>query len=170
MPTRPGTRLILAAAGCTPPTAIHGSLSPKSSSEPSTKHGRRGRAPLFLIGFPEDEQHEFRKAQEDFFKRVGERAQREPDVPAAALLAPDCRWNNLIGAIGTYISGAELDRVSARDFDNYDDTGVNWRVVEGYGATIAACGDGLPAILDCPVLRIDHQGKRLKIETPHGEP
>jgi monoamine oxidase len=119
--------------------------------------------------FPEDEQHEFRKAQEDFFKRVGERARREPDVPAAALLAPECRWNNLIGAIGTYISGAELDRVSARDFDNYDDTGVNWRVVEGYGATIAACGAGLPAVLDCPVLRIDHQGKRLKIETPHGE-
>ena len=119
-------------------------------------------------GFPEDAQREFRKAQEDFFKRVGERAQRDPDVPAAALLAPDCRWNNLISAIGTYISGAELDRVSARDFDNYDDTGVNWRIVEGYGATIAKCGEGLPAILDCPVQRIDHQGKRLRIETPQG--
>ena len=119
-------------------------------------------------GFPEDAQREFRKAQEDFFKRVGERAQRDPDVPAAALLAPDCRWNNLIGAIGTYISGAELDRVSARDFDNYDDTGVNWRIVEGYGATIAKCGESLPAILDCPVQRIDHQGNRLKIEIPQG--
>jgi monoamine oxidase len=118
--------------------------------------------------FPEDEQREFRKAQEDFFKRIGERAQRDPDVPAAALLEPDCRWNSLIGAIGTYISGAELDRVSARDFDNYDDTGVNWRIVEGYGATIAACGDALPTILDCPVQRIDHHGKRLKIETPRG--
>ena len=83
-------------------------------------------------------------------------------------LTPDCRWNNLISAIGTYITGAELDRVSARDFDNYDDTGVNWRVVEGYGATIAAAGLGLPAVLDCPVLRIDHQGKRLKIETQRG--
>ena len=119
-------------------------------------------------GFPEDAQREFRKAQEDFFKRVGERAKRDPDVPAAALLAPDCRWNNLISAIGTYISGAELDRVSARDFDNYDDTGVNWRIVEGYGATIAKCGEGVPAILDCPVQRIDHQGKRLRIETPQG--
>ena len=119
-------------------------------------------------GFPEDAQREFRKAQEDFFKRVGERAKRDPDVPAAALLAPDCRWNNLISAIGTYISGAELDRVSARDFDNYDDTGVNWRIVEGYGATIAKCGEGVPAILDCPVQRIDHQSKRLRIETPQG--
>jgi monoamine oxidase len=45
---------------------------------------------------------------------------------------------------------------------------VNWRVVEGYGATIAACGDGLPAVLDCPVQRINHHGKRLGIETPQG--
>ena len=119
-------------------------------------------------GFQEDAQSEFRKAQEEFFQRVSERAKRDPDVPAAALLAPDCRWNNLISAIGTYISGAELDRVSARDFDNFDDTGVNWRIVEGYGATIAKYGEGVPAILDCPVQRIDHQGKRLKIETSQG--
>jgi monoamine oxidase len=72
-----------------------------------------------------------------------------------------CRWNNLINAVGTYISGAELDRVSARDFDNFEDTGVNWRVVEGYGATIAACGEKYPAAINCPVLR-------LKIETQQG--
>ena len=40
-------------------------------------------------GFRDGEQHEFRKAQEEFFARVGERAQREPDVPAAALFAVD---------------------------------------------------------------------------------
>lgn len=119
-------------------------------------------------GFRDGEQQEFRKAQEEFFARVGERAQRSPDVPAAALLAPGGRWNGLIGAIGTYISGAELDHVSARDFDNFDDTGVNWRIAEGYGATIAKCGEGVPAVLECPVQRIDHHGKRLKIETPRG--
>jgi monoamine oxidase len=119
-------------------------------------------------GFPEGDHREFLKAQEEFFARVSERAQKEPDVAAAALLAPECRWNNLIDAVGTYISGAELEHVSARDFDNFDDTGVNWRVVEGYGATIATCGEHLPAALDCPVLRINHSGNRLKIETPKG--
>ena len=119
-------------------------------------------------GFRDGEQREFRKAQEEFFARVGERAQQEPDVPASTLFAPDCRWNSLIDAVGTYISGAELDRVSARDFDNYDDTGVNWRIVEGYGATIAACGDSLQSILDCPIRQIDHHGKRLKIDTARG--
>ena len=119
-------------------------------------------------GFPVGEQKDFQKSQEEFFARVSERAQREPDIAAGELLTSGGRWNNLINAIATYISGAELDRLSIRDFDNFDDTGVNWRVVEGYGATIAACGDSLPVKLNCPVQRIDHSGKRLRIETPDG--
>ncbi|HEY7230146.1 MAG TPA: NAD(P)/FAD-dependent oxidoreductase [Pseudolabrys sp.] len=119
-------------------------------------------------GFPVGGQREFLKAQEEFFARVSERAQREPDVAVAELLTPGARWNNLINAVATYISGAELDCLSARDFDNFDDTGVNWRIVEGYGATIAACGDSLPVRLNCPVQTINHSGKRLRIETPDG--
>jgi len=124
--------------------------------------------PSLVLGFPPDRQREFRREQEAFFARVSERAQREPDVPAANLLVPNDPWNGLINAIGTYISGAELDHVSARDFDNYEDTGVNWRVVEGYGTTIASAGAHLPAVFDCPVQCIEHSGKRLKIETAKG--
>jgi monoamine oxidase len=119
-------------------------------------------------GFPEGGQREFLEAQEKFYARVSERAQKEPDVPAAAMFEPGGRWNPLINAVGTYISGAELEYVSARDFDDFDDTGTNWRIVEGYGATIAACGTSLPAALGCAVLSIDHSGKRLKIETTQG--
>src|SRR4026207_1089911 len=119
-------------------------------------------------GFPVGGQKDFLKSQEEFFARVSERAQREPDIAAGELLTPGGRWNSLINAIATYISGAELDRLSIRDFDNFEDTGVNWRIVEGYGATIAACGDSLPVRLNCPVQRIDHSGKRLRIETPDG--
>src|SRR5262249_15149919 len=67
-------------------------------------------------GFPEDGQREFLEAQEQFFSRVSQRAHKDPDLPAAAMFLPNCRWNNLINAVGTYISGAELERVSARDF------------------------------------------------------
>jgi len=119
-------------------------------------------------GFPEGGQREFLLAQQEFFAKVGERAHKGPDVPVASLLPPNGRWNELINAIGTYISGAELDRVSARDFDNFEDTDVNWRVVEGYGATIAASGADLILALDCAVQQIDHSGKRLKIETARG--
>jgi len=124
--------------------------------------------PALPIGFARPKQQDFAKAQRAFYRRLEAAAQNEPDRPASALLAPGCRWNKLIDAVGTYITGANLERVSARDFDNYADTDVNWRVVEGYGAAIAAYGEGLSVILDCPVLQIDHHGRRLKIETAKG--
>lgn len=119
------------------------------------------------IGFPPSDQQEFADAMGKFFERVGPAAQLA-DVAASVALEPNGRWNNLITAVGTFISGAEYDRVSARDFECYADDGVNWRVREGYGATIVAHGDGLPLVLDCPVLQIDHHGRRLKIETAKG--
>jgi len=125
--------------------------------------------PPLPVGFSLAEQHEFNTAFNRFLERVKVASAKGPDVMAASVLAPDDRWTNLIIAIGTYISGAELTHISARDFANYDDTGVNWRVLEGYGATIAATGDGLPVALDCAVRRIDHSGKRLKIETAKGD-
>ena len=120
------------------------------------------------IGFPLVEQEDFRRALHKYFADVGPAANGEHDVAASVALTPNDRWNNLIGAVGTYISGAEPDRVSARDFDAYEDSGVNWRVREGYGATVAAHGEGLRAVLDCPVRQIDHSGKRLKIKTVKG--
>ena len=157
-----------AADGCIRPIAIRGLPSPKNRAVQSIKRRHLGDGGHHRSGLRKIAELEFLKAQEGFFSRVSERAQKEPDVPAAALMEAGCRWNNLINAVGTYISGAELDRVSARDFDNFEDTGVNWRVVEGYGATIAACGEKYPAAINCPVLRIDHHGKRLKIETQQG--
>jgi len=68
----------------------------------------------------------------------------------------------------TFISGGEAAQVSALDYENYAHTDVNWRVVEGYGATIARHGDGLAVVFDAPVRRIDHSGKRLAIETAKG--
>ena len=120
-------------------------------------------------GFSLAEQEGFNAAMDNFHERVDAAAAHRPDVAASSVLEAGGRWNELIMAIGTYISGAELTRVSALDFANYQDSGVNWRVVEGYGATIAAAGDGLPIMLDCPVQRIDHSGTRLKIETMKGQ-
>jgi monoamine oxidase len=124
--------------------------------------------PTLQKGFSLEEQRDFSSAMDDFHDRVNAAAAQSPDVAAANALEPHGRWNNMINAIGTYISGAELDRVSALDFANYQDTKVNWRVVEGLGTTIAAAGDNLDVTLDCPVLRIDHSGKRLKIEAAKG--
>lgn len=124
--------------------------------------------PALPLGFPLHEQEAFGQAQHAFYERLEAAARSEPDAASAASLEPGCRWNHLIDAVASYITGAELACVSARDFDNYADSGVNWRVFEGYGATIAAYGEDLSVVLDCPVLQINHSGRRLKIETAQG--
>lgn len=122
----------------------------------------------FLSNFPLAEQIEFLDALQTFYRRLGSAEASGPDRPAAALLDRDGRWNGLINAVSTYVNGAELDRISLQDFGRYDDTGVNWRVSEGYGAVIAEYGEDLLSVLDCPVHRIDHSGMRLTIETAQG--
>jgi monoamine oxidase len=118
--------------------------------------------------FPLDEQQEFRDEMDKLYDRLEAMLAKGGDVPASQGLEPGNRWNDLIVAVGTYISGTELGRISARDFINYQDSDVNWSVIEGYGATIAAAGDRLRAAVDCPVRRIDHSGRQLKIETAKG--
>jgi monoamine oxidase len=118
-------------------------------------------------GFPLDEQKAFREALMEMRERLDDFPEDEPDR-AAASFATAGRWRPLLDAVSTYFSGTELDHVSARDFSRYDDTGVNWRVVEGYGALIAGEAEGLDVTAGCPVRRIDHTGRRIRIETAKG--
>jgi monoamine oxidase len=124
--------------------------------------------PSLPIRFPLDEQQDFRQAMDGLYDRLEAMLANGGDVPASEALPRGGRWNNLITAVGTYISGAELDHVSGRDFVDYQDTGINWSVVEGYGAAIAAAGSDLRAAFECPVTRIDHSGRKIKIETAKG--
>ncbi len=123
--------------------------------------------------FAPGEQAEFNAAMGAFFERLSAAVAKVnnlgKDMPAAAVLEPGNRWNNLITAVGTYISGTELQNMSALDFELYDDSEINWRVKEGYGAAIAAHGDNVPVLFDSPVTRIDHSGTRLKIVTAKGD-
>jgi monoamine oxidase len=124
--------------------------------------------PSLPLGFSIEDQRAFRDALDAFYDRVEEVAQTGRDVAASECLPPDGRWNALIGTVATFIAGAEWDKVSAIDLHRYADTGVNWRVTEGYGHLIATYADGLDIMLDCPVQRIDHGGRELRIETAQG--
>lgn len=124
--------------------------------------------PSLQLGFTHSEQAAFGKALTKFYQQLASFVEEEPDMPAAAFLEPHVRWNNLINAVSTYVSGAELDRVSVRDLAQYNDSGTNWRVVEGYGRVIAAHAGDVPVRLSCPVRQIDRRGKRLKVETVNG--
>ncbi len=123
--------------------------------------------PALQDSFPIAEQHEFSVAMSAFFERVGIAA-AGPDRAAVDLLEPGSRWNGMIRAINTYISGEELERISVHDLEYYEDSNVNWRVIEGYGTVVATHAAGVPLALDCPVTAIDHSGARIKIGTAQG--
>ena len=95
--------------------------------------------------------------------RARRKAASEPeDRSLASLLPPDGRWNQLLDASSTWGNGAELERVSVKDYVRYDEssTNVNWRLGEGYGRLFEKLAEGLPVALETPVTRIDHQRTR----------
>jgi monoamine oxidase len=99
------------------------------------------------------------------------KAAAEPDDRSlASVLPPGGRWNQLLDATSTWGNGAELDRVSVKDYVRYDDnsTSTNWRLHEGYGRLFEKLAEGLPVALETPVARIDHGGRAIRIETARG--
>jgi monoamine oxidase len=119
-------------------------------------------------GLTAAEAGEMRAALWALHERADALPESEPDCSLAELLEPGGRWNAILDAVSGYYSGAELARVSARDLGRYADDGVNWRVAEGYGATIVAHASGLDVAFDNAVARIDHRGRRIRIETARG--
>ena len=119
--------------------------------------------------FPAAQQDDYWEAWEEMEERADKAAKEATDRPVSALLKPGARWNPLLDALTTYLNGAELDRMSAREYSVYDDSEVDWRVREGYGALIAAYAAPLDVRLACPATVIDHSGARLRVVTPQGE-
>jgi monoamine oxidase len=90
------------------------------------------------------------------------------DRPLSAFLPSGVRWRGALDAISSYVHGAELEHVSAVDSARYEDSGINWRVHEGYGALIAAAASDVPVALGCRVRRVDHRGKTIELDTSLG--
>lgn len=124
--------------------------------------------PALEYGFSAAGQREFRAAMAEFYARLDAAREQDRDRPLADFLEQGGKWNSLLQAISTYVNGVELDQASVGDYEAYEDTDVNWRVAEGYGAAIVLHARGLPLALDCAVKLVDHSGKRLRIETAQG--
>jgi monoamine oxidase len=103
--------------------------------------------------------------------RARRKAALEPeDRSLASTIEPGGRWNQLLDATSTWGNGAELDRVSVKDYVRYDETStnINWRLGEGYGRLFQKLAEGLPIALETPVSRIDHRGRAIRLETARG--
>jgi monoamine oxidase len=118
--------------------------------------------------FPAADQQAYRAAFNAFDARIHAAAKSGRDHAASDLLIPGDRWNPLLDAFSSYYNGAEFDQVSILDYAVYEDSGVNWRVQEGYGTAIAAFADLGRIVLDCPLTTIHHDGPELVLDTPKG--
>ncbi|MBC7769207.1 MAG: FAD-dependent oxidoreductase [Phycisphaerales bacterium] len=120
-------------------------------------------------GMSHIEQAAFGEAFQRFEQRIDKEAEQDGVRAADCYLEPDCRWNALLDAVFSYISGAHLAEIDARDYARYEDTGVNWRVRAGYGALIAAIGSALPTHLGKQVRAIDQSSARVRVATSRGD-
>jgi monoamine oxidase len=120
------------------------------------------------LGFPPEEQRAYREALNAFEDRLHAAAATGVDRPGSDFFEPGGRWNPMIDAFSSYYNGAEFDQVSILDFAAYEDSGVNWRVAEGYGTAIASFADRERIVTDCAVGVIHHDGPELRLETARG--
>jgi len=125
--------------------------------------------PAFDKNFQLHRQDDYWDAWERLYARIDEAAETGSAQRMSDFLEPDGRWNALLGAMATYINGAEFSEMVVGEYARYHDSGMNWRVREGYGALIAAYAKPLDVRLNCPVTWIEHAGQRLRVTTPHGE-
>jgi monoamine oxidase len=101
--------------------------------------------------------------------RARRKAAEEPDDrPLASVLVPGGRWNQLLDATSSWANGAELDRVSVKDYVRYEDSGTNWRLREGYGRLFEALAEGQPVALGAAVTLVNHRGRAIRLETARG--
>ncbi len=121
------------------------------------------------LGFQPEDQSASATAYQDWNERALA-ALAGPDRPLSDFIATKDKWRPKIDAISGYANGANLAQVSLHDWAAYEEaaTDDNWTVKEGYGTLVASHAAGLSIRLSTPVTRIDHSGRRIKLDTPAG--
>ena len=121
------------------------------------------------LGFPPEAQRAFDEAW-GRWEDAAHAALNGPDRPLSDFIAADDPWRPHLDAISGYVNGAPLARVSLHDWAAYEDaaTDDNWALAQGYGSLVAGHAEGLPVRVSTPVMRIDHRGRCLRLDTPGG--
>ena len=116
-----------------------------------------------------EEQVAFARAMQDFEAALDQAARAGQEGRAIAHLPPRAtRWHPMLEAFSAYYNGAPLSQISVQDYGAFQDTGIDWRALDGYGAAICALAPRSLIVPHCAVLSIDHSGPRLRLETARG--
>jgi len=121
-------------------------------------------APMFADG-RWDMQSDVRLKVWDYLERV---ATSGRDVAASEFIEDGDPLKPVLRHWLKLVTSAEPEEVSSLDYGRYEDTHVNLRVRDGYGALIARLAASLPIRLNCPAGWIAQAGNRMRVETPEG--
>lgn len=121
------------------------------------------------LGFAAGEQAMARQGFERWTRRLAD--VRSTSDRASDALDPGNSWNTYIRDVVGYISGAQLEDLSATDYLAYDEasTESNWRSPSGLGALIAGSFPaGVTLRLATPVQAIGVEGPGVTVATARG--
>ena len=124
--------------------------------------------PALTANFPAQEQQAFQQAFGALEDRLAKAAEEPHDSAASDQLEPGGRWNALLNAFSAAYNGAAFDRLSVKDYADFDAGEQNHRVPGGYGAAVAGAARGLPVRLGAAVARVEHGGPRVRLRLEDG--
>ncbi len=103
-------------------------------------------------------------------RTIGDAAHGKADVAAVQVLPADLGvWQSTIAfALGPFLCGQDLDRVSAQDLAHAGDRNRAAFCRQGYGTLLTKLGAGLPVQLSTPVSRVDWYRDRVELATAKG--
>src|SRR4051794_21692339 len=90
--------------------------------------------PAWEGNFSAAEQKEYWDAWRRFHECVD--AAEDKDMLLSDCFEPDSRFTPMLQAMVTYVNGAEAEKITAREYALYRDSGKNKRIERGYGALI----------------------------------
>ncbi|MCS0503687.1 flavin monoamine oxidase family protein [Ancylobacter mangrovi] len=121
------------------------------------------------LGAPAEQWRAARQAFDDWSERLA--AEPPASDRASDALEPGGRWTAYLQALSGYISGDELERISARDYLAYSEASTyrNWRARVGYGTLIASSLPAdTPLRLATPVEAVALKADGVALATPAG--
>ena len=88
---------------------------------------------------------------------------------AASDVLPDTgRWKTLTRHWFQLMASGDPEQVSAASYADYQDTGVNWPVLSGYGDLFERMAQGLPIRTGVPVRRVEQGADNVCLHTAYG--
>ncbi|MGE0237377.1 MAG: flavin monoamine oxidase family protein [Parvibaculaceae bacterium] len=104
----------------------------------------------------------------DILGQVAEAGRAGRDVAAATLLDQSHPWYPMARHWLGLMYSAEPEDISTRDAGNYNDTGINLAVEDGYGALIARLAAGLPIRTKVAARKVTGRPQDVVVETDEG--